>query len=384
MSLRVLGVVFAITTTAACSGAAQVDPLAPVPTRVNPDEIAAPALRVEWTYEAIDQEEDVEVPTHAAAVGSRFVFVPYPDRIEAIEAGRLVWAVQLRDPLVGPPLAMGDGVVLPAETGWFNVGPDGTPRGFFAQEGQLHDALVVDGAIVAIRGEGIHRIDIVPNGLAATWTTAAPEARKAAAAVDGRTLYVTGDDRVLRAYDLSSGAPRWTSSRVEFAPLRPSVDPNPGSMTLYAIGVDGRVYGIRQRDGSRAWAGKDIGMRSVGSPITVDELVWAPGLDAAAHAFTTGGGSHQFRIPANGRVYLDLAAWRGWIVVSPQYGPWLLLRGPRQRSGPADPGVPRVVRIESDDDILLPPAVGPIGVALIDSSGSVRLLTEERGLADRN
>ncbi|NKB89793.1 MAG: PQQ-binding-like beta-propeller repeat protein [Acidobacteria bacterium] len=384
MSVRASCMVFVIAATAACSGAGQLDPLAPVPTRVNPDEISAPALRVEWTYQVMDEDNDVEVPTHAAAVGSRFVFVPYPDRVEALEAGRLVWSVQLRDPLVGQPLALGDGVALPAETGWFNVGPDGTPRGFLAQAGELHDALVADGAIIAIRADGIHRIDIVADGLTATWTAASPEARRASASVDGRTLYVTGDDNALRAYDLASGTPRWTSSRIEFAPLRPAVDQDPRSMTLYVIGVDGRVYGIRQRNGNRAWAGKDIGMRSVGSPIAVDDLVWAPGLDAAADAFTTGGGSHQFRIPANGRVYLDLATWRGWIIVSPQYGPWLLVRGPRQRFGPADPGVPRVVRIESDDDILLPAAVGPLGVALIDSGGSVRLLTEERGLADRD
>jgi outer membrane protein assembly factor BamB len=361
-----------------CAGAADIDPLAPVPTRVDPADVATPRLREAWTATSLDSEGEIEGPTHAAAVGAQFVFVAYPNRIEAFDhQGLRQWATQLREPLVHAPVALRGGVALASETGWLWINGRGTASTLLELAVTTLDAIVIQDTIVVVGADRVHRLRQTDTGsLVIDWTTGLGGAQRVASSPDYTTLYVASNDGSLTALAAATGSPRWRSTAIEIAPLRPAVGQH-----IYVIGADGRVYALRLRDGKRAWAGKDIGIRIVGSPVVVDKLVWAPGLDAAAHAFTISGGSHQFRIPGNGRMYLDLAVWRTWVIASPQYGPWLTIEGPRQRIAPSNPGTPVVASIASADDIALPPAVGAAGVALIDNTGTVRFLTPLQGPA---
>lgn len=364
----------------ACSGAASIDPLAPVPTRVDPNEVATPPLRVAWTVSSDDESGDSEVPVRAAAVGSRAVFVAYADRLDAldIDDGETLWEARLNGPLTFAPVAFHEGVLVATEGGWLWFNADGAPTATAALPGPVNDALLVGGAVVVVSGDQIALLDRTGGSdLSIVWTVSLPGGRRVGAGPDGTALYVTNEDGSVTALTAATGNVRWRSTEIVVAPLRPAVD-----RAVYVIDRNGRLHALRPRDGRREWSAKDVGVRVSGSPVVRDGLVWVPGLDAAVHAFTAGGGSHQHRIRGNGRLHLDLAVWGAWVVASPQYGPWVIVQGPRNRVGPADPGSPRILRIESDDSLALPPAVDSTqttGVVVIDSAGTIRLLTPEQG-----
>jgi len=371
--------VSALSWSSACSGAATLDPLAPVPTRVDPSEIATPALRVSWEISTTDEDGDREVPTHAAAVGDRIIFVAYAGRLDALDLrGEKLWDAYQGDPLAFAPVAFRGGVALASGAGWLWLNGEGSASAFLELGDAVNDALVVPAGLVVVGSERIHLLTLSDTrSLSLAWTTVLGGGRRVGASTEGDALYVTDENGGVTALEAATGDVSWRSTEIEVAPLRPAVD-----RAVYVIDRGGRLHALRRRDGHHMWGAKELGMRVEGSPAVHEGLVWVPGLDAAAHAFTTGAGSHQFRIRGNGRVHLDIATWGPWVIVSPQYGPWVIVRGPRTRVGPSDPGAARVLNIGSDGDIALPPAVGAAGVVVIDSAGSVRLLTLEQGVPD--
>jgi len=372
--------VAALVSMPACSGAAALDPLAPVPSKVDPRDVASPALRVAWTHTSIDEEEDREVPTHAAAVGERAIFVAYADRLDALDLdGEKLWEARQSSSLAFAPVAFRGGVALASETGWLWMDDAGSASAFVQLGDAVNDALVVPAGLVVVGPQSIHLLALsATNSLSLDWSTVLPGGgRRVAASPEGDALYVTSEDGSVTALQAASGRISWRSTEIEVAALRPAV-----GRSVYVIDRGGRLHAIRRRDGKHMWGAKELGMRVAGSPVVLDGLVWVPGLDAAAHAFTVGAGSHQYRVPANGRVHLDLATWGPWVIVSPQYGPWVIVQGSKTRVGPADPGAARVLNIASSDDIAVAPAVGAAGVVLIDSSGAIRLLTPQQGATD--
>ena len=371
--------VLLVASVACSSSAVVIDPLAPVPTRVNPDEISTPPLRVSWTVAATDDDDETEVPTHAAAVGTNAIFVAYADRLDAlrVQDGEKLWEAHLSAPLSFAPIAFRGGVAIASGTRWLWLDADGAATAFTDLSGPVNDAMVVAEGLLVVDGENVRLFDLASaSSLTLTWSTALSGGRRINASPDGKSLYVTNDDGTLTALSTTTGSPLWRNTEIEVAPLRPAT-----GKAVYVVDRDGRLNALRHRDGKRMWIAKNIGMRVNGSPVERGGLVWVPGLDAAVHAFTEGGGSHQHRVKGNGRMHIDLVAWGQWVIASPQYGPWTIVLGPNTRSGPADPGTPRVLRIDSDDDIALPPAAGEIGVVLIDSAGTIRLLTPEQGAA---
>jgi len=363
----------------ACSGAAALDPLAPVPTSVDPNEIASPALRPAWTYSSTDEDGDREVPTHSAAVGDRAIFIAYSDRLVALDLdGEELWDAHQSSSLAFGPVAFRDGVALASDAGWLWLDGNGSAAAFLGPGDVINDAVAVSAGLVVVGSEDVLLLTLsATDGLAAAWSTPLPGGRRVGVSPAGDALYVASEDGTVTALIATTGQVSWRNTEIEVAPLRPAIDE-----AVYVIDGSGRLHALRRRDGKRMWGAKEIGMRVSGSPAVGGDLVWVPGLDAAVHAFTTAAGNHQFRIRANGRIHLDLAAWGRWVIASPQYGPWVVVQGPRKRVGPADPGAARVLSIASDDDIAVPPAVGTAGVVLIDSAGTVRLLTPEQGVGD--
>ncbi len=376
--------VAALLANVACSGAVALDPLAPVQTRVDPDEVSTPPLRVAWTVSASDEDGDREVPTHAAAVGDSAIFVAYSNRLDALslEDGNKLWEAHLSAPLAFAPVAFRGGVALASGPRWLWLDASGTATAFADARGPVNDALVVSEGLVVVSDEQVRLLDLsAGNSLTMAWSTALPGGRRASTGQDGSSLYVTNEDGSVTALATATGTARWRSTEVEAAPLRPAA-----GEAVYVVDHGGQLHALRHRDGKRMWDAKYIGMRVSGSPVARDGLVWVPGLDAAVHAFTAGGGSHQHRIKGNGRIHMDVVGWGPWVIASPQYGPWIIVQAPRSSRGPADPGTPRILRIDSDDDLALPPAVdteGKIGVVVIDSTGTIRFLTPEQGAEAR-
>ena len=369
----------AMLSSSACSGAVALDPLAPVPTKVDVDGISDPALRTAWTYSSKDEDGDRETPTHAAAVGEHVIFVAYSDRLDALDLdGEKLWAAHLNGALTFGPVAFRGGVALALEAGWLWLDSSGSAAGFLDLGDTVRDALVVTAGLVVVGNERVQLLTLSPtDSLSIAWTTTLPGGRRLGASPEGEAIYITNEDGSVTALVAATGQVIWRNTEIEVAPLRPAV-----GQAVYIIDRTGRLHALRRRDGKRLWRGKDIGMRVSGSPAVRDSLVWVPGLDAAVHAFSTRGGSHQFRIRGNGRVHIDLVAWGPWVIASPQYGPWIIVQGPKTRIGPSDPGAARVLNIVSDDDLALPPAVGAAGVVVIDSAGTVRLLAPEQGVID--
>lgn len=377
--LHALATTAVLVTLSGCGGAATLDPLAPVPTQVRPEEIAEATLRSAWSFKFLDPEDDDEpqVPTHAGAVGESYAFVPYADRVIALDLlGEEVWSLRLVEPLAFAPLAYQGGIALATETGWFWVDATGAPAAFLERLGSPRDAIVGNDAVYLTTAAAVHAVTLPTQAaFEVRWTTELAGANRVVLGPDASTLYVVADDGAVSALDAASGVVRWRSHHVDAGPMRPAA-----GTSIYIIDREGRLHALRARDGAKAWTGKDIGLKVTGSPITADGVVWVPGLDGAVHGFTASAGSHLFRVPASGRVYLDLVQWGPWVIASPQYGPWLLLHGPRRTSGPADPGSPRREVAGPTNGINRIPAAGPAGVLIIDAEGEVHLLTQQRGI----
>ncbi len=354
------------------------DPLAPVPTKVDEKDIEPPALRVQWTFEPKidDAAESRTRPslTQPPALDSSNVYTVQGDIVRAIalEDGVPRWEIHFIAPIELPPLPVVGGIAVATARRWSWVDQDGRVVATLKLERQPSDATAVAAGIVQVDATGAQLIVGPQDGVEPTprWDTEIRQARAVSLAPGGEEVYVTDASGAITAVATTSGNVLWSQDEARAIPSRVAVD----SRTLYVVGNDDRLRAFRRRNGRRAWIGKRIGVRIASAPVVVDEVVWVAGLDAALHGFDANNGSHLFRVEIAGRAHIDLVSWDRWVIASPVYGPWMLVRAPMRAIGPSDPGLPRQYTIASGGDLEHRPAAGAAGVVLTDASGTVRLL----------
>lgn len=359
---------------AACGGnLATEDPLAPIPSRVDASAIEPPPLRVEWRRppEILPGEDDPVLVTRPTAVGATLAYLPRGREMVALrlENGTEAWRLQLGVEVVSQPLADAEGVAVPTSDGWLLLDETGRLRAALRTAHPARAAISTADGVIQVDVAGIERLRLRPAEAAGSmWRTPVENAATLAITADGSLLIVVDDAGAVTAHRASDGGSVWRSDLVAL-PYRPAMARD----HVVVVGDDHRVHALQLSSGKQRWISKEIGIRIAAAPVVVDDLVWVPGLDAAVHAYSWGG-SHQFRVPVSGRIYVDLVAWDRWVVVSPQYGPWSLVRAPLQRNGPGDPGQPGIVTISSDGELSVRPGVGAAGVTVTDEGGAVRLL----------
>ena len=357
-----------------CGGQIAQDLLAPIPTHVEPELVEPAPLRLEWTVKAaVDIEGEPEVPSRGVAFAHQLVYAAYGSRLDAraVSDGTLVWQLHVADEILLAPLPVRGGVAVATSRGWTWIDADGRVQGELALELPPVDAVAAGAGLVQVDGAAATFIEAGAGGtVAVAWHTAVGGARALAIAPNESRALVVTDTGQVAALSLDGGARQWTSDEVNAIMARPAVT----AERVYVVDENYKVYGLDLRDGDRVWVSKDIGIRTSGVPVVLDDVVWVAGMDAALHGFAQGGGSHLFRTPLSGRAYIDPVQWGRWLLASPQYGPWTLVRAPLTTLGPADPGYPRSYTIVSGADLELPPGVGPQGVALVDAVGSIYLL----------
>lgn len=377
-----------------CGGtAATEDPLAAVPIRVDAELVEPPPLRVEWTVRSMppagdgsppvtqDRDEDADEDgtlVQPPALDGELAYVPYARRVRALRVadGSVAWDVHLPADPVLAPVALASGIAVADAGGWTWIDRGGGIVGRLSITGRPLAAVGAGDLVIVVDGESVVGIQgpdaAAPPAIA--WTFPLPGARAPALGPDGQVVVVTAGDAGVAAVSVGDGRLRWHRTDLVASPARAAI----GERRAYVVDMDSRVRALDLQDGDTGWTSKAIGVRVIGAPVAVDRLVWVAGLDAALYAYDSGSGSHLFRIPTSGRVYIDLTSWRRWVVVSPQYGPWSLVRGPLQRTGPAEPGAPRGITISPGEtppgDLTLAPAIGPPGVLLSDGRGTIHLL----------
>lgn len=366
-------VLAALLSGAACGGKLSTDnPLAPVPTKVDPRDVEPSPLQVQWTQVA---DEDAEAPTQKPALDDSHGYLIYDDLLRAVALGdgETAWEVQMPTTIALPALPVAGGVaVLTTDGRWSWFDNSGRMNANAAVGSSARDATVVPDGIVQLDHDGVSLIAgwIDDDGPTRRWSTAIDGARTVTRSRLGAALYVVDDGGVLTALATDTGRLLWQSAEGRAIAAHVAVD----ARLLYVLGSDDRLRALKQTDGRQAWLGKATGSRSAAAPAVVDGVVWVSGLDASIHGFDAETGSHLFRLKLAGRSYLDLVSWGRWVIASPLYGPWAVIRAPLKAVGPTDPGTPRQLSIGSTGDIELGPGVGVAGVLVVDAGGTVRLL----------
>ena len=310
--------------------------------------------------------------TQGAAVGATLAYVPRETELLALRLsdGSEAWRLELGVAIASQPIPDMEGVLVPTLDGWILIDDSARMRSALGTDHPARAAVATVDGLVQVDSGGVQRLRLRPVEAAeSVWRSDLEGAAAIALTDDAELAVIVDESGAVTALRVADGSVAWVSAESAL-PFRPAVYRE----HAIVIGQDHRVRALRLRDGKRSWTSKEIGVRVGAAPVVVDRVIWVPGLDSAVHGFDWGG-SHLFRVAVTGRVYIDLQSWGRWVVVSPQYGPWTMVRAPLRRLGPGDPGLPRTVTITSDGELSLRPGVGALGVVVIDDAGSVRLLT---------
>ncbi len=367
-----------------CGGGGAIDPLAPIPLRVAPEDVEPVALRQHWNIQFeldVDGDDEPDPPTQAPALGTGAVFIAYGTQMLARDRdnGALLWQLRLASEIILAPIAIGEEVLIVTEDRWLWLDALGRTNTALEFDSAPLDTAIIGRRVYVTDSDGVYALRLSGEGTNArivqVWRRELDGASELTASPPDERLFVIADDGGVHALGVRDGRLLWSSDGVEAS------GPRPASIagTLFVVATDYRVVAIDAGNGKQRWRSKEIGVRVTGAPAVNDDLVWVAGLDAALHGYAIGGGSHRHRVPLAGRTYVDLAVWGRWVLASPQAGPWTLVRGPLRSNGPADPGFPRSVMLAAESDLTLPVGVGPGGVATVETSGMVRLFTPQRG-----
>ena len=193
--------------------------------------------------------------TIAPAAADGRVYVVGGEALHALEAatGRVVWRV---------PLGGGISAPLVARAGWVIGATDG-------------------GDIVAWRGDDGTQV----------WRQKVGAPVVAAPAINGERLYVPGADGQVRALQVATGAPIWTSalagSIVTIAPL---------GARVYVGSTDNYFYCLDDDKGRVKWRWR-AGADPVGAAIADEDRVYFSSLDTIVRALDRGHGAQRWRQP---------------------------------------------------------------------------------------
>jgi outer membrane protein assembly factor BamB len=350
----------------ACGGSAYLDadPLAPIPTEVEEDEILPPPLTPVWQTRSLDDAGAALIPLFRPAVGPDHVFLAYPDRIHALRAsdGSLSWQVELV--AVAPPVVHHDElIVATAGAIWWLAVEDGS---FLAQRRMSQTPTIVAAAgdsVIFIDGAALYQVDKNVQG----WVAETVGATALVTNATGDTAYVSTDNGALIAIDTATGNERWrytTEGEVRLSAAAVADD------LVYVAGNDQFLTAIDARSGKRKWR-RILGVDAHGAPAVVDGIVYVAPLDSMLHGFDARNGSQLYSLSVSSRTYIDLVAYDPWVVVGPRYGPWLRARAPEVFTARAALLSDTVAR---GSTLRISPGVGPAGVALANGDGTVIFL----------
>jgi outer membrane protein assembly factor BamB len=340
------------------------DPLAPIPTDINEDEILPPPLISVWQTTSVDDDGVTRVPRFRPAVGTNHVFVSYGGQIEALRVGdgSLSWRVELA--AIAPPVVHRNELIV-AVTGsiWWLAVEDGSFLGQRRMSQAPTQVATAGEAVVFIDGAALYQVDKNEQG----WVTEAVGATALVTNGSGDTAYVSTDNGALIAVDTATGNVRWRYTSDQQARLSAAaVSEN----LVYVAGNDQYLTAVHVATGEKKWQ-RILGVDAHGAPAVVGKIVYVAPLDSMLHGYDANNGSQLYGLSISARTYVDLVGFDPWVVVGPRYGPWLRARAPRVFN-------PRATLISDTTargtDLRISPGVGPAGVALVNGDGTVILL----------
>lgn len=350
----------------ACGGGTYLegDPLAPIPTTVDEDEVLPPPLIPAWQTSSLDEDGIPRIPGFRPAVGADHVFLAYAEHVEARRTsdGSESWQVELA--AVAAPVVHEQELIVATQGAiWWLAVRDGAFLGQFRMS-QTPTLLAAAGdAVVFADGAALYQVDKNSQG----WVVEALGATALVANPSGDTAYVSVENGVLMAIDTASGNERWRyTSTVEAQLSAAAVSPD----LVYVAGNDQFLTAINAQSGSRKWQ-RHLGVDAHGAPAVVGDVVYVAPLDSMLHCYHANNGSHLYNLSLSARTYVDLVGYYPWVVVGPRYGPWLRARAPQIFTARG--------RLTSDTaargtDLRISPGVGPAGVAIVNGDGTVILL----------
>jgi len=350
----------------ACGGDSYLDadPLAPIPTSVDEDEILPPPLVPAWQTSSLDEDGIPRVPLFRPAVGADHVFLAYADHVEARRAsdGSESWKVELA--AVAAPVVRGQELIVAAQGAiWWLAVRDGSFLGQFRMSQTPTLVAAAGNAVVFADGAALYQVDKNRQG----WAVEALGTTALLTNPSGDTAFLSTEHGALIAIDTSSGNERWRyTSTVETLLSAAAISPD----LVYVAGNNQFLTAINAQSGSRKWQ-RNLGVDAPGAPAVVGDIVYVAPLDSMLHGYDAGNGSHLYSLPVSARTYVDLVGYEPWVVVGPRYGPWLRARAPRVFTSRA--------RLTSNtaargSDLRISPGVGPAGVAIVNGDGTVILL----------
>jgi outer membrane protein assembly factor BamB len=353
----------------ACGGDTYLDadPLAPIPTEVEEDEVLPPPLLPAWRATSLDEDGIPRVPSFRPAVGSDHVFLAYAGHVEARRAsdGSESWRAELE--ATAAPVVQGQELIVASQGAiWWLAVQDGSFLGQFRMSQTPTFLAAAGGAVVFADGAALYQVDKDSQG----WVVEALLATALVTNPSGDTVYVSTENGVLMAIDTASGTELWRYASTVRARLSAAAV---SERLVYVAGNDQFLTAIDAQSGNQKWQ-RQLGVDAPGAPAVVGNIVYVAPLDSMLHGYEASNGTHLYNLSISARTYVDLVGYEPWVVVGPRYGPWLRARAPRVFTMRAS--------LSSDtaavgSDLRISPGVGLAGVALVNGDGTVTLLVPQ-------
>lgn len=163
----------------------------------------------------------------------------------------VIWRTEFPAGLKAGPVVAGDLLIV--------AGTDGVVRGLERRTGLERWTFATGGEILAapacadgrlVFGSGDGRVYALAAAGGLIWSFSAGVPVYGAPCIDGDTVYIGDNTGRLHAFDLSSGQPRWTFARAEYAvECRPCVWDDRVVFGAW----DGRLYAVARADGRLLW-----------------------------------------------------------------------------------------------------------------------------------
>ena len=311
------------------------------------------------------------------AVGERHVYLALGNVLEAwrVEDGAFVWRHEFDSNIATPPAAIGQQVVVATR------GTDAFPPRvvWVSNEGNIVALRDVDEAVRQIdAASGI--VVIADSGSVSRiagdgWRVALAQAQHIVLSVDHGLVYVTSEGRGIVALDLRDGNQRWQYEAPGVRLTKPVVNGD----FVYVAGTSGHIAALRAATGKKRWTRSLGSIDILGAPAVAGNILWVAGLDAQLIGLKPGNGTVLFvplQLPS--RNYLDMATFDVWTVLGPQYGPWMVVRGPTDADRNRPPTRINTAPPPTGIDLELPPASGAAGVAVVNGTDTVVFLRPRR------
>jgi outer membrane protein assembly factor BamB len=177
--------------------------------------------------------------------------------------------------------------------------------------GDVHGAPAVANGVVYVATERGNQYLEAFDATTGTQLWSAPVGSYCSPAVADGTVYLTGLDGRLYAFDAASGALRWNTPNISLGPFS---SPSAAKGMAYVGSGDGNLYAFDAATGTQQWTAQTGGPVD-SSPAVVNGVVYIGSEDGSVYAFSARTGALRWSTPTGGAILGSAAVANGTVYI---------------------------------------------------------------------